>query len=372
MITVVSTSDELMSAFKSSVGGDVIRIKGGRYDTTPLGAVKISAEAVTFVGEGPDPPIIQGERFIFSGAKLILENIALRSGKPVTNFFQILGEEARLIGVDVGGIPRITEKSRAVVVGRRAHRARIEECRFHDVDCLTLVIDEDRVTGETAKDVHITQSKFDRCSHYFFQAGQWGTNHTISSRLIFKENQITESGGGQLKISGCEVLDNYFVRCERGINLRLGDNNKLIGNIYQDTRRPLRIFGGRHRIEQNIFTRSNQYAIAIAEGSLQEQYAVHPNAQHVVAHDITITRNYFVAPAHAPIYVGHPQTGKQGLDHPEPYSPYNIWSGQNILRGSPGRAPNMYYSRPPTTLPHPGDKYPESPYSQTYVGVFLE
>jgi len=176
----------------------------------------------------------------------------------------------------------------------------------------------------------------------------------IFSGIRSEYNKVVNCESGSLKTAGNTVYRNYFDGCDDGTELRSGTYNIIEGNYYKSCRYGIRGSGRYHVIVNNVFELCDN-GITLKEGSLYSQMGSIYNAQHDRAEEILIAHNTFINNVLRDIYLGQPQTGRNGAGHPQPYSPGKIWIYNNVAVGNAGV---RVFFRDPTSVIHADDAYP--------------
>lgn len=380
----VSTAAALDAALKIVQPTEGIRLAPGTY-TGGASRRNISQPDVVVgparAGEpGERLTTLNGGQYAISGARALLGGVRITSsGVAPLNMIIMSGVGSRLEDFDLIDINTKTEKSRVVVIDRRAHDSVVRRALVAGITGFAVVLDSPQSEG-VAQRVSITHSTFARCSSYYFQAGQWG-NEVDQSFSEFAYNQVRDSDSAEIKVSDFFCHHNSFYRVGNGFNFRIGARNTLERNRFEGGRRACRIFGADHRILNNIVITPELFSIIIAEGSLLEQFREHSNAHHVVAQRILVAGNTLQHGARGGILIGDVQTGMLGVGkrgasspgsadwpHYEPYSPSEVTARNNTFIGTQGLGIAI---RRPTTRPASGDQYPAHETLNKYIGIKL-
>lgn len=378
-VTSTQQLDQALRVVKPTEG---IRVAPGTY--TGADSRRTISQPDVIVGplkagkHGERTATFSGGQFGIAGARSIVGGIRFTSsGVAPANMIIISAPGVRLEDFDLVDINTKTEKSRVLLVDRRAHDVRIRQGLITDSTGYTVVLDSPRGEG-IAQRVSVSYCTFARCSAYYFQAGQWG-NEIDQSFGEFAYNQVRDSEAAELKVSDFFTHHNSFYRVNQGFNFRIGNRNVLERNRFDGGRRACRVFGGDHKIIGNVVIAPELWSLIIAEGSLQEQFREHPNAHHVAASRVMVEDNLLQHGTRGGILIGDRQTGMRGVGkrgasgpdsrdwpHYEPYSPSDITVRKNTIFGQQGLSVAL---RRPDTRPATADQYINHPTLNRYTGI---
>lgn len=316
-------------------------------------------------------------RAILSGHGSVLGGVQFSAPKAPANMIQLNAPATQLLDADLIDITTASDKSRVVLISQHANDAYVRGNVLRRVGGYVVVMDSPKGNG-VARRVGISYNEFDNCHSMYFQAGQWGNAEDVSDSW-FTYNKVTACYSAELKVSMFKCYRNRFEDVVKGFNLRIGKRSTVRQNLFIGGERASRIFGTDHYVEGNIIQRPQFYALILCEGSLAEQFRVHPNAHHVRAEDVSIENNYIEHGVRGGILIGDRQTGMLGTGsrtarkptssswpHYEPYSPSDIEVTKNTFVGHEGRSIAL---RTPDTAPATADKYPMRPSLNKYYGI---
>lgn len=372
----VSTDGELTTALGVASPGDVIYLRNGTFS----GNWTINVSNIIIVAQNPGTYNARnvtknGGRITINGSNVIIGGFYLTwTTSPASNTFVVNGANCEICDMDIKNITYASTTARMLVFAAGADNGNFHHNYIQSVNSVVISVDPDtaaniictnvRIRWNTIKDVPFA------ASGNVFRIGQFvvggDDDYSADTATIVSYNKVENCNSSEIKSSRNEISYNWFLNCERPVNIRHGQYNVTKNNVIEGCG-ILRVFGRNHSFVNNVFINATSWAIELGEGSLYSQFGTNSNAHHIRCEDILIANNTFLGSVTGAVHIGYPQTGLLGAGHYEPYSPRNTRLYNNAIRQSTGIG---IYLQTPNTAPNAADGYATSVDTyHKYVGV---
>lgn len=365
----IATTSNVNTVIASCVPGDVVKLSNGTYGAITVDVSGTSTNKIVIVAANPGTygarnVNVTAARIIINGAHIIIGGFKYSWGTAQSNCIQLNANSIEFTDCDVQDVTVTTGNPRCIVIDDLASNAHIHHCRFQNTMGMFFIAQDVTYPTPYGTNTLIEYNTFTNINGYDGgatggQCVQIGNARGDESCQVFatvRYNKFTNCTQSEFKTSYNTLYRNYFANAaETAFNFRLGDFNLVEGNYFTNCNRPILVYGRSQTIINNVFLNTTGgYAIALSEGSLESQTAF-SNYQHTRAEDVLIANNVISGSAQRGIYLGKPQTGRNGASSPEPYSPIRIKMYDNIISMSAGI--EIYFQNP-DTVPNSADGYP--------------
>lgn len=367
----VTNTDELNAAMAAAVPGDVVLLSGAGGPWTGQWSLSASGTVERPILVVPATPGAWGARTIHKTADKILingSNLVVGGFKfswasaPVTGAVVINGARVAITDVEIDNILYSSSTARMLIISSTAHFCHLHHNRITNIGGMTVAYDPRY--PDFATDVIIEYNDFEGTTNKWCQIAnepyEWQDNHDLlNTGVQVRYNYVLNCESQEFKSGGNTVYRNYIEgSTQSGIGLRSGKGNVVEGNYFKSGRSVVRCSEEDHRIVNNVFELCED-SVVLKEGSLRSQIGVAAgtiyNAHHARCEDILIAHNAIINGTGRDIYLGLPQTGRNGAGFYQPYSPVRTKIYGNLCASNAGV---RIYLQTPNTVPDPSDGYP--------------